>query len=511
MDPLLPLLAYYRTLGPFGILSAAVAAYYLPLVIYRLYFHPLARFPGPKLAAVTGWYECYYNLVKGGKFFLKLDDLHKRYGPIIRINPHEIVINDPTFYNEVYVAGNTRRTELYAGSHHMTKNHEHHRRRRKPFEPFFSRAGIDKIEHVIVNEAKVLDARLKEESAAQNVINLDYVFAAFNGDIVARICCEMEAGLMKKPEFGKDLHDLVGRLVSRLPFVVYFPQLISLAMKIPTPLLLSLSPGAGEWNMFREHINAVKQETLASTTIPEASRSSVFRHVLSPGVLPPSEASTERLANEVLAILGAAVGATPRALSVTVYHILADRKIRDQLREELAGVMGGWPEADSAPTWQELERGLPFLRNVVKEGLRLSYGTLRHLPRVSPDTAIQYNEWTVPPGIPVGMSGWSMHTNPDVFPNPLAFNPDRWVGDYDPRMNKSYVPFSRGSRSCLGMNLAYAELYWAVAVLFRPGAPDFELFETRDEDVSVAVDFFVPMPRTDSRGLRIMVHPAGGK
>jgi len=70
---------------------------------------------------------------------------------------------------------------------------------------------------------------------------------------------------------------------------------------------------------------------------------------------------------------------------------------------------------------------------------------------VFPDTAIQYNEWTMPPGIPVGMSGWSMHTNLDVFPNPLAFNPDRWVGEYDPLMNKSYVPFSRGSRSCLGM------------------------------------------------------------
>jgi len=80
MDPLQPLLACYRTLGPFAILSAAVAIYCLSLAIYRLCFHPLARFPGPKLAAATGWYECYYNLIKGGKFFLKLDDLHARYG-----------------------------------------------------------------------------------------------------------------------------------------------------------------------------------------------------------------------------------------------------------------------------------------------------------------------------------------------------------------------------------------------------------------------------------------------
>ncbi len=48
-----------------------------------------------------------------------------------------------------------------------------------------------------------------------------------------------------------------------------------------------------------------------------------------------------------------------------------------------------------------------------------------------------------------------MHTDADVFPEPYKFKPERWIGDYDPKMNRNYVPFSKGSRSCLGMKCVY--------------------------------------------------------
>ena len=81
---------------------------------------------------------------------------------------------------------------------------------------------------------------------------------------------------------------------------------------------------------------------------------------------------------------------------------------------------------------------------------RLSYGVMHRLPRISPDVAIQYKRYTIPPGIPVGMSNYFMHTDPDVFPDPLEFRPERWLGTVTPAMLHNYVPFGRGSRNCLG-------------------------------------------------------------
>jgi hypothetical protein len=54
------------------------------------------------------------------------------------------------------------------------------------------------------------------------------------------------------------------------------------------------------------------------------------------------------------------------------------------------------------------------------------------------------------------------------------------------------------------MHLAYAEVALMPAALFRPGAPKFELFETDESDVVAAHDFIVPLPRLDSKGVRVI-------
>lgn len=62
------------------ILAAVAVVYTLGGMIYRLYFSPIAGFPGPKLAALTYWYEFYYDVVKDGQYLFHIDKLHKRYG-----------------------------------------------------------------------------------------------------------------------------------------------------------------------------------------------------------------------------------------------------------------------------------------------------------------------------------------------------------------------------------------------------------------------------------------------
>lgn len=70
---------------PFGIAWLVVAVlgyavYLIVLVVYRLYFSPLAKFPGPKLAAFTSWYEFYHDVIRHGKYTFEIADMHKVYG-----------------------------------------------------------------------------------------------------------------------------------------------------------------------------------------------------------------------------------------------------------------------------------------------------------------------------------------------------------------------------------------------------------------------------------------------
>ena len=66
-----------------SLLLAAILSwllYLLTVIIYRLFFHPLASFPGPKLAAVTRYYEGYYDVIQNGQYTFKIAELHKKYG-----------------------------------------------------------------------------------------------------------------------------------------------------------------------------------------------------------------------------------------------------------------------------------------------------------------------------------------------------------------------------------------------------------------------------------------------
>ncbi|PVH96691.1 hypothetical protein DM02DRAFT_534697 [Periconia macrospinosa] len=115
------------------------------IVVDRLYFSPIFKFPGSMVAAVTHWYDFYHDYWRNRKYIFEIEKMHKRYGPIVRVNPYELSIYDAEFYNKIYITESTPMpVEEYIvltqlGSHLLTQDHNLHRKRRKPLDPFFSR------------------------------------------------------------------------------------------------------------------------------------------------------------------------------------------------------------------------------------------------------------------------------------------------------------------------------------------------------------------------------------
>ena len=65
-----------------GLALGCLLAWYAGRLTYNVYFHPLSKFPGPKLAAASRWYEGYFdNLVgQGGQYIYEIDRMHQKYG-----------------------------------------------------------------------------------------------------------------------------------------------------------------------------------------------------------------------------------------------------------------------------------------------------------------------------------------------------------------------------------------------------------------------------------------------
>ncbi|KAK3695836.1 cytochrome P450 [Podospora appendiculata] len=517
-------------------LFAACLVYNAGLVVYRLYFSPQARFPGSKLAAASGWYEFYYDYWLDGQYIFEIERMHAKYGPIIRVNPEELSIHDPDFYAELYVAESTRRTNAYDifckgidfdGSHLLTTDHDLHRRRRKPLEPFFSRMGVARLQPMLAEVALHLETRIRDLKGTHTVIRLDHAFSAFSGDIIGRICLnstdETGGRFLDDPDFAPEWYNVIHAIVRSIPLFTGFPWLVRVVGLIPERVLLWAYPRGQMFNIFKDRAKRHIRRAMKSTTrekkteIPgneheraeddddDENASSLFHHIVNSD-MPESERSEERLAKEAQVLLGGGTASTARTIGFASFYILTRPTIRSRLEAELRQPMASWPA--QVPTWAELDK-LPFLQAIVKESLRLSYGVMHRLPRVSPDVPIQYRDYTIPPGIPVGMSAYLMHSDPAVFPSPGEFIPERWIGDKlgssMAAMNKSYVPFCRGSRNCLGMNLAMAEMSLILAVLFRPNGPEFELFETDETDIKQAHDFLIPLPKITTKGVRALI------
>jgi cytochrome P450 len=124
------------------------------------------------------------------------------------------------------------------------------------------------------------------------------------------------------------------------------------------------------------------------------------------------------------------------------------------------------------------------------------------LPRVAHDPLV-YKDWHIPARAIVSQSTWIANHDAAVFPQPFAFRPDRWI-EAQGQLDKYLASFTKGTRNCAGINLAWAELRLALAYVVDRF--DMRLFDTIEErDVLLDRDQFFGTTRKDSKGIRVVV------
>ncbi|KAJ9502926.1 hypothetical protein H2202_002049 [Exophiala xenobiotica] len=480
-------------------------AWFLYLVagaVYRLYFHPLAKFPGPKLAALTGWYEFYHDIIRKGRFIWKLQELHDNYGPIIRISPEELHIRDSDYYEELYAAAAKKR-DKYVGwvamagapaSSFATAPHNLHRLRRSALNPFFSKRSINQTEALITAKIEQLCRRFEIALKTGEIIRLDAAYMALTMDIITHYCFGESYNYLDEDDFKLSWKETVIAGSANGAFLRQFPWALPLLKKTPLSLLRKMNPPAGHLVAWQIMVRAQVDSIIARNKEGKKTQGTTIFQALLDSDLPPEEKSADRLQDEGQTIVGAGSETTAKSLAVITFYLLDDKKKLARLREELKTVM---PSPTSPVTLTTLEQ-LPYLTAVINEGIRLMFGVTTRLPRVSPNEPLKYKDWVIPPGTPVSESNYFVHMDSNIFPDPESFDPDRWLraAEQGFRLDRYLVSFSKGSRI-----LAYAELYLTLAhVVSR-----FEINNhdtTVERDIKLDRDLFVGVPRADSQGVR---------
>ena len=82
LTALADLCSQHKAIALIGIAIGLYIFTEIVLIFYRLTFHPLAKFPGSKVAAASKWYEFYYDICKGegGQYAWEIQKMHKKYG-----------------------------------------------------------------------------------------------------------------------------------------------------------------------------------------------------------------------------------------------------------------------------------------------------------------------------------------------------------------------------------------------------------------------------------------------
>ncbi|GAB1198911.1 hypothetical protein APSETT444_008241 [Aspergillus pseudonomiae] len=360
--------------------SVAGAAYLLWLALQRLWLSPIAHFPGPKLAALTMWYEFYYDSFLEGQYTFRIAEMHRKYGPIVRISPYELHIDDAEYYEALYSRDAPRDKSLHLtgmfgapASAFGTVDYRRHRIRRQPMNPFFSQQRIRQLEPMLRGMVDKLCHGLRAWKDRQAPLHMYHPFNAFTTDVVVEYTMGDSFHYLDDPDFSPQWSKTMQAIVHAGIQFKQFRWFISLFELLPRWLVMSINPDIGpvidqkneSMRLANLVIDSQRSDSISTgnrTTVPKGT----LFHALLESTLPPEEKTADRLSQEVFTVIAAGGETTARNLATITFYLLNNPEKLEKLREELNRL-----DPDGTASLVEYE-AMPYLTSVMLEGLSLA-------------------------------------------------------------------------------------------------------------------------------------------
>ncbi|KAG8631997.1 hypothetical protein KVT40_001137 [Elsinoe batatas] len=451
------------------LLLSLLPIYFSYNIIYNLFFHPLQKFPGPLLNRISKIPYC-LMLVRGNSSY-DIKAMHDKYGPIVRTAPSELAFSDPKAWQDIMGHRKPNQAEngkemrytqtVFDSPDIILSDREDHRRFRRILSHGFSNQALMDQQPFIMTYVEKLVSKLQDKVSKGEMpvdVTAWYNFTTF--DIIADLTFGEAFGLLD----GGDYHPWVAAIFASIKASTlmqipnFYPALGWLIRKMMPKSLLEK----------RETHKRFTIETVDKRLESGVKRPDYMETILTQREKESGGMSRVEIHSNAQTLIIAGSETTATVLSATTYLCLMNPRVLEKVKDEVRSSFSSNSEIHLHSVVK-----LDYMFAMFEEAMRVYPPVPTNVGRRTPKGGDTICGQFIPEDTTLAIWQLALYKDEKYFKNPDKFAPERWLGDaeYKDDVRDIFQPFHFGPRSCLGRNLAYAEM----RVIFAKILYNFEL------------------------------------
>lgn len=449
-----------------GVLSFVV--YIIGLAIYNRYFHPYKDFPGPFWASITGYW--YFRSVRNGLGDNTQWQLHRKWGPMVRVAPNMVAIADPAALETIYGTKNTfQKSEFYDGFHpdiskrrdaFCDRDEKHHATRKRITAPLYSQSSVLSHESQFDRVIKLFYRRMEQFADTSETFDMSIWLRKYTFDIVGELIYGREGGfgfIRDNIDYQNWCHllEVMPAPASAMTYVPYGLRTLYMMSQ-----MLNKESRAGMKGFFNviHQAHAATKERVEEMKAPDYKKKDDLLAQMIDIVEERGDQINWQMIDvttELWATIWQASDTTAIALTSIFYHLHKHSHTLDKLLDEIEVAFA--TGAISYPVRFNDAIKLPYLHAVVMESMRIHSSLGTGLPRLVPKEGAEICGRYFAGGNEVVMNAMAVQFDHGVFGDDAEqFVPERWLRPENDsaKMERSMLQFGYGPRMCMGRHVS---------------------------------------------------------
>ncbi|KAK0120157.1 hypothetical protein ONS95_011563 [Cadophora gregata] len=427
------------------------------LALIFAYTGPLSKIPGPALGKLTA---LRWRLrVASGDYFYDLPKLFEQYGDTVRIAPQVVLVKGKDTAQQMLVENVMKKSPIYDGfrpdRHHSDvfteRDKDVHKSRRRLLSHGFSISYLNNLEPAMMECVDVFQQFLEQKCEEGNgfaEVDMFNNLANVTADVLTTTVFGESWNLTKTN--NTHLKEIFSRQLQKMFVHAQFPILKYLPF-VPNPVDPEI----------QRRLNDIlaKRRSLDKKDV----KKDLLQMLIETREKYPNEYLEGHIKADMTLFMVAGTDTSSVTLTFCLLHLLNNP---EKLKKLVAELDEAFPSRDDPITFEKTNN-LPYLNAALNESMRVmpvavAFGRLATEPVV-------VNGYEIPPGTQVSINLAELGKDPQYWPDPELYIPERWLGPYKGHEadRKATLPFSAGPRNCIGMQFALRELRLLLAMVVR--------------------------------------------